>query len=87
MNDEKKVDGLRITVATINVILMAITVILQLLEFNALRHVILCSCILMLISVELVLDGILKDRKSIFVHSFWYVSWLANLLMNMIVNQ
>lgn len=65
MNDEKMMDGLRTAVGTINVILMIITVVLWVVAFNALRHVILCSCVLLLITVELVFDGILKDLKGI----------------------
>lgn len=80
MNDEKMMDGLRTAVGTINVILMVITVVLQVVAFNALRHVILCSCVLLLITVELVFDGILKDRKGIATHGCWYALWLCSLI-------
>lgn len=83
MNDEKMMDGLRTAVATINAILMVITVVLQVVAFNALRHVILCSCVLLLITVTLVFDGILKDSKGIFTRGWWYALWLFNLIMNL----
>lgn len=83
MNDEKMMDGLRTAVGTINVILMIITVVLWVVEFNALRHVILCSCVLLLITVELVFDGILKDLKGIATLGCWYALWLLNLIRNL----
>ena len=83
MNDEKMMDGLRTACGTILAILMVITVVLQVVAFNALRHVILCSCILLLITVELVFDGILKDSKGIATRGGWYALWLFNLLMNL----
>ena len=83
MNDEKMMDGLRTAVDTINMVLMVITVTLQVVAYNALRHVILCSCVLLLITVELVFDGILKDSKGIFTRGWWYALWLFNLIMNL----
>ena len=83
MNDEKMMEGLRTAVGTINMILMIITVVLQVVAFNALRHVILCSCVLLLITVELVFDGILKDRKGIATRGYWYAVWLFNLIVNL----
>lgn len=83
MNDEKMMDGLRTACGTILVILMLITVVLQVVGFNALRHVILCSCILLLITVVLVFDGILKDSKGIATRGWWYALWLFNLIMNL----
>lgn len=83
MSDEKMMDGLRTTVGIINMILMVITVVLQVVAFNAVRHVILCSCVLLLIAVELVFDGILKDSKGIATRGCWYAIWLFNLIMNL----
>lgn len=83
MNDEKMMDGLRTAVGTITVILMLITVVLQVFAFNALRYVILCSCVLLLITIELVFDGILKNSKGIATHGSWYALWLFNLIMNL----
>lgn len=83
MNDEKMMDGLRTAVGTINIILMVITVVLQVVAFNALRHVILCSCVLLLITVELVFDGILKDSKGIAMRGSWYALWFFNLIINL----
>lgn len=83
MNDEKMMGGLRTAVGTINVILMFITVILQVFAFEALRHVILCSCVLLLIAVTLIFDGILKDGKSMALHGSWYVLWFFNVIINL----
>ena len=83
MNDEKMMDGLRTAVGTINMVLMVITVTLQVVAYNALRHMILCSCVLLLITVELVFDGILKDSKGIFKRGWCYALWLFNLIMNL----
>jgi hypothetical protein len=83
MDDEKIMNSLRTVVGTINAILMIITMVLQIFAFNALRHVILCSCILLLITVVLVFDGILKDSKGIAIRGIWYVVWLLNLILNL----
>ena len=83
MNDEKMMFGLRTAVGGINMLLMGITVLLQVVAFNALRHVILCSCVLLLITVELVFDGILKGSKGITTRGWWYALWLFNLIMNL----
>ena len=65
MNDEKKIDILRSVVCSIIIVLMIITIVLDVVALNALRHVILCSCILLLSTVGLLFDGILKDSKGI----------------------
>ena len=83
MNDEKMMDDLRTAVGTINAILMVITEVLHVVAFNALRHVILCNCVLLLITVTLVFDGILKDSKRIFTRGCLYALWLFNLIINL----
>ena len=83
MNDEKMIDGLRTVVCIINVILMVITVVLQIVAFDVLRHVILCSCVLLLITVTLIFDGILKDSKGMITRGWWYALWLGNLIINL----
>lgn len=83
MNDEKMMYGLRTTVMGINLILMVITVVLKALAFEALMHTILCNCILLLITVTLVFDGILKDRKGMVTHGLFYALWFFNLIMNL----
>jgi hypothetical protein len=83
MNDEKMMNNLRTIVGIINAILMIITVVLQIFAFNAMRHVILCDCILLLTTVELVFDGILKDSKGIAIHGCWQAVWLFNLILNL----
>lgn len=81
INDEKKIDVLRTIVLGVNVILMCVTVAFQLWAFELVRHAILCSCILLLITIALVFDGILKDAKSLALHGSWFVIWLLNLNM------
>ena len=83
MYDEEKMKGLRTIVSLVLVILMVVTVVLQVVAFDALRHVILCSCVLLLITVSLVFDGILKDGKNLFTHSAWYALWFFNVIMNL----
>ncbi len=83
MNDEKMMDGLRTAVGTINVILMLITMVLQVFAFEALRHVILCSCVLLLITVTLIFDGILKDGKGMALHGSCYALWFFSVIMNL----
>ncbi len=81
MNDEKMINSLRTIVMGINAILMVITVVLQLLAFEELRHTIMCSCILLLITIALFFDGVLKDSKKIAWHSSWYILWFFNLII------
>ncbi len=81
MNDKKTMNGLRATVMSINVLLMCITVVLQLWAFETLRHTILCACVLLLITITLVFDGILKDSKGMITHGSWYALWLFSLIM------
>ena len=83
INDEKMMNGLRNVVGTINMILMVITAVLQVVAFNASRHIILCSCVLLLITVELVFDGILKDSKGIATRGCFFALWLSNLIINL----
>lgn len=73
------INGLRTAVGTINMILMAITLVLQFVAFNALRHVILCSCVLLLVTVELVLDRTLKNSKLVTIRGCCYALWSSNL--------
>lgn len=79
MNDEKKIDLLRTIVMGVNVILMCVAVAFQAWAFELVRHAILCSCILLLITITLVCDGFLKDAKNLALHSSWFVLWLLNL--------
>lgn len=83
MNDEKMMDGLRSVTMLINVILMVVTVVLQIVAFDALRHTILCCCVLLLITITLVFDGILKDGKGMAMHGGWYLLWFFSVIMNL----
>ena len=81
MKDKKIMKGLRTKVMGVNVILMCITLVLHIWAFEALRQAILCSCILLLIAVTLVFDGILKDGKGMATQGGWFVLWLYNLII------
>ena len=83
MNNGKTIDNLRDAFSIITVILAIITFVLHVTAFNALRHVILCSCILLLITVELVFDEILKDSKGITMDIIGLIAWLPNLILNL----
>ena len=79
MNDEKKMNKLRTAVENISLIPM---VILIFFEMTAVQRVILSSCILLLITIELVFCGILKDSKRIVISGALYVLWLIALIVN-----
>lgn len=79
MNDEKKMNGLRTLFQNIKIIPMVILIFIDML---AIGRVLLCACILLLITIELVLSGILKDSKGIATGSAWYVLWLIALIVN-----
>lgn len=83
MNDEKMMTGLRTVVIGFNVLLMFITIIMQIFAFNVLQYAIMSSCILLLITVTLVFDGILKDKKEMTTHVFWYALWFFLMIMNL----
>lgn len=83
MNDEKMIYGLRTAVSVVNLIVMAITIVMQAIAFETLRHVIMCSSILLLIAITLTFDGILKDSNRIPKHICWYILWLFNLLISL----
>ena len=83
MNNGKTIHNLMTVLSIITVILAIITFALQVTAFNALRHVILCSCILLLITVELVFDEILKDSKGITMDIIGLIAWLPNLILNL----
>lgn len=81
MIDKEMIIGLRKTFYTITAILMFITVVLQIVAYNALRQGILCVCILLLLIIELILDIILKDNKKISACCCWLFLWIFNLII------
>ena len=83
MNDEKMMKGLRTAFTGVSVILVLIILVLQLSAFEALMHTILCNCVLLLITVTLIFDGILKDGKNMALHGGWYVFWFLNMIANL----
>ena len=80
MNDEKKMNSLRTLVRNIKFISMIPLIFIEML---AVGRVLLSICILLLITIELVLSGILKDSKGIAAGSAWYVLWLIVLIANL----
>lgn len=81
MKYEKILYRLRSVVCTIIIILVFISVLLVFLKFNALMHVIISGCILMLNTVEFILDGILKDITLMHSREFFNVIWLLNFVI------
>lgn len=95
MNDEKKMKILRKRVMIIAVIFMCITLAFQLWAlfqvnswqlrvFQLSVHTILCSLVLLLLSVILVIDGILKSGKEMAIHGGLYALWFLNLLIQFV---
>ena len=80
MNDEKKMNGLRTLVWNIKFIPMIPLIFIEML---ALERVLLSICILLLITIELVLSGILKDSKGITTRGWWYALLLFSLITNL----
>ena len=83
MNDEIKIRKLSNKIAIIDIAVMLLSILLQIADFNALRNVIFCSCILLGIIVILILDVILRDRRNFLLHSVWLVAWLFNLIVSL----
>lgn len=83
MNDEKMINNLRKTYHNTLLLVIIAAIILKYSIGNELLNVILCNCILLLITVELVLNAILKDTKEITRLSVWYALILINLIINL----
>ncbi|MBQ3414045.1 MAG: hypothetical protein IJH39_01580 [Clostridia bacterium] len=83
MNDEKRIKSLRIANLLVTAILMGVTVMFMIVTFEPLRHTIMSSCVLLLLTITLVFDGILKDKKQMMSHSIWYVLWFSNLIITL----
>ena len=82
MNDEKKLKVWRSILKKSNTILMCITLALQICAFKALKHSIFCSFILLLLTVILVIDALLKEYKEITTDGILYTMWFLNLILN-----
>ncbi len=83
MNDEIKIRKLSSKIAIIDIAFMILNIVLQVTGFNVLWNAILCGCILLGIIVILILDVILRDRRTFLLHSVWLVAWLFNLIMSL----
>ena len=82
MNDEKMMKVLREIVLCVCTILIIITVVLEYAAFEKTRNIFLCSCILMLLTIAIVFDTILKDNRRKTTHCIWYVIWFLNIIMS-----
>lgn len=76
------VNVFRIIIATANTVLMIVTIILQSVTFEVVRHSIMCSSILILIIVTIVCSYKLRDFKSIGINAFVFILWIGNLIMH-----
>ena len=85
MNNEKVINRLRNACGIIILILIAIMAALQVVAPNVLRRVIMCHFILLLITVTLVCDGILKDSKGFALRCIVYAIWLNHLIMSLLI--
>jgi len=83
MYDEEKMEGLRTVVTSVDLLLMAVTIILHDMAFEPIRHVILCSCILLFSTATMIFDGILQDGKNLILHGLWYAVWFAVLILSL----
>ena len=83
MYDEGKMKKLRTLVMLIDIVLMFVTMVLETTVFQALLVSILCACVLLLTTVTLVFDGILKDSKNMFTHGLWYTLWFLNMIITL----
>lgn len=80
---DKKYENLRLFIEAVAVLLMLVTVVLQVLAFEAVRHCILSACVLLLIIISLIFDGICKDSKKLFTHGAWIAMWIFILAMGL----
>ena len=76
--------NIRSILTIITLILMAITVLFQILWFNILLHTILCMTIIALSACMIICDVIQKDMKSVVHPVGWLTFWLTNLIINLI---
>ncbi len=84
MIKKEKLRILHLLIMGITTILMVITLLLQLLSYDVLRHIILCSCILALIIMILLIERFLKNEKKMMVmYGRLYVVWLLNLVITL----
>lgn len=78
---DEKMKGLQILFSFLNVICMFVAVVIQTVVSKAWLYCILCAFILLILTLTLISDVILKDRKSIFMHGFWYVCWFLSMII------
>ncbi len=83
MNNKEMMNALRATVELIAVILIVVTIVLKVCALETLRLVIMCSCILLLITVTFIFDGILRDGKKMALHGFCYALCFLFLIKNL----
>ncbi len=83
MDDEKKMKFWRRIFSILNFVLITVIAILDIATFEALLHCILCTFALLLTTISLVLDGIVKDIKSLCMNGLYYLILSAFLIENL----
>ena len=83
MNDEKKMNFWRRSLSILTIVLLGINAILGIATFEALRQCILYICALMLATISLVLDGIMKNGKRLCLDSIYYIVLSYTLITNL----
>lgn len=85
MNNRKEImmQVLWYVAMSLTAILMCVTVLLQIFAFDSVKHTILCSCIILLSTVTVVFDGVLKEKKRMLIHTVLCVVWVFILIMGL----
>lgn len=83
MKNRERLEVLQAIGLIVALILMCITVGFQSFAYDAILHVVLCFCIILLSAFMLILDRILQDKKSFYVHFFWLVIWSFNVIITL----
>lgn len=79
--NKKEMKVMRDVIQLISLILMIITLILQIFAYNAFVYSIMCNFILLLTTIILVINGILKNYKEIAFYGFIYTVWFVSLII------
>ena len=80
MND-KKLKTADMVVTKLVAIMSCVTVIFQIVAFEPLLHTALCSCILLVITIALILDGIMQNKKDMILYSIEFLAWFLIIIM------
>lgn len=83
MNNEKNIVNLRNAIGYTNEILIINYLLVQVATFGTIFNVVFCICILMLITIDLIFNQILKDSKRSLACGVCLIVWLFNLIINL----